>query len=219
MGNNRYLLYGSVRYALGILRPLQDAARARGDEVALFFDGREDEGPNELTADECRLVTVEQVRQWNPTAVFTSSNALPHFFPFLRRAIALDLAHQGAELRPELRGMAQPAEPVGQHVDQRAPLRFLRRAERHAGMPGEVQQAVEQHRAVAGREDEPIAVGPVRIARVVRQELVPQGVGHVGGAHGQAGMARIGVLHRVSGEETNGIDGLTLKVWVWHKYS
>ena len=32
MGNNRYLLYGSVRYALGILRPLQDAARARGDE-------------------------------------------------------------------------------------------------------------------------------------------------------------------------------------------
>ena len=81
MGNNRYLLYGSVRYALGILRPLQDAARARGDEVAWFFDGREDEGPNELTADERRLVTVEQVRQWNPTAVFTSSNALPHFFP------------------------------------------------------------------------------------------------------------------------------------------
>ena len=81
MGNNRYLLYGSVRYAMGILRPLQDAARARGDEVAWFFDGREDEGPNELTADERRLVTVEQVRQWNPTAVFTSSNALPHFFP------------------------------------------------------------------------------------------------------------------------------------------
>ena len=26
----RYLLYGSVRYALAILRPLQDAIRARG---------------------------------------------------------------------------------------------------------------------------------------------------------------------------------------------
>ena len=36
MAGNRYLLYGSVRYALGILRPLQAAARARGDEADVF---------------------------------------------------------------------------------------------------------------------------------------------------------------------------------------
>lgn len=34
-----YLLYGSERYALAILRPLQDAIRARGGEAAWFFDG------------------------------------------------------------------------------------------------------------------------------------------------------------------------------------
>ena len=41
----RYLLYGSVRYALAILRPLQDAIRARGAEAAWFFDG---DGADEL---------------------------------------------------------------------------------------------------------------------------------------------------------------------------
>ena len=34
-----YLLYGSERYALAILRPLQDAIRARGHHAAWFFDG------------------------------------------------------------------------------------------------------------------------------------------------------------------------------------
>ena len=73
-----YLLYGSVRYALAILRPLQEAIRARGDEAAWFFDG---DGASELETGERLLSTVEQVREWNPLAIFTSSNALPHFMP------------------------------------------------------------------------------------------------------------------------------------------
>ena len=76
-----YLLYGSVRYAAAILRPLQAAIRARGDQVAWFFDG---DGAQELGADERLLRTVEEVRAWNPLATFTSSNALPHFFPGLK---------------------------------------------------------------------------------------------------------------------------------------
>src|SRR5690606_38359435 len=72
-----YLLYGSERYALAILRPVQAAIRARGDEAAWFFDGP---GAEDLAADET-LLTVEQVRAWNPYAVITSSNAVPHFFP------------------------------------------------------------------------------------------------------------------------------------------
>lgn len=73
----RYLLYGSERYALAILRPLQEAIRARGGEVAWFFDGPGAEGlePGE------RLLTVDEVRRWRPLAVVTSSNAVPHFFP------------------------------------------------------------------------------------------------------------------------------------------
>ena len=72
-----YLLYGSERYALAILRPIQAAIRARGDEAAWFFDGP---GASDLAADET-LLTVEQVRAWKPYAVITSSNAVPHFFP------------------------------------------------------------------------------------------------------------------------------------------
>lgn len=73
-----YLLYGSERYALAILRPLQDAIRARGDEAAWFFDGP---GAEDLVEGERLLVEVADVRKWNPVAVITSSNAVPHFFP------------------------------------------------------------------------------------------------------------------------------------------
>lgn len=74
----RYLLYGSVRYALAMLRPLQAALRARGDEAAWFFDG---DGADELTADEPLLSSVVEVMDWNACAVLTPSIRLPHFFP------------------------------------------------------------------------------------------------------------------------------------------
>jgi CDP-glycerol glycerophosphotransferase (TagB/SpsB family) len=73
-----YLLYGSERYALAILRPLQTAIRARGCEAAWFFDGP---GAEELRADERCLPTTRAVRDFAPVAVLTSSNAVPHFFP------------------------------------------------------------------------------------------------------------------------------------------
>lgn len=74
----RYLLYGSVRYALAMLRPLQAAIRARGDEAAWFFDG---DGWQELGPDETLLRSVDQVMDWNACAVLTPSIRLPHFFP------------------------------------------------------------------------------------------------------------------------------------------
>lgn len=73
-----YLLYGSERYALAIARPLQAAIRARGDEVAWFFDGPGAEG---LGPDERCLRTTRAVREFAPIAVLTPSNAVPHFFP------------------------------------------------------------------------------------------------------------------------------------------
>jgi CDP-glycerol glycerophosphotransferase (TagB/SpsB family) len=72
-----YLLYGSERYALAILRPVQAAIHARGDEAAWFFDGP---GAEDLVAGE-RLLSVTEVRAWQPLAVITPSNAVPHFFP------------------------------------------------------------------------------------------------------------------------------------------
>lgn len=78
MTGKRYLLYGSERYALAILRPVQTAIRARGDEAAWFFDGP---GSEELGADERLLRTTREVKAFNAIANLTSSNAVPHFFP------------------------------------------------------------------------------------------------------------------------------------------
>jgi CDP-glycerol glycerophosphotransferase (TagB/SpsB family) len=79
-----YLLYGSERYALAILRPLQAAIRARGHEAAWFFDGP---GANELTSEERFLATTADVHRYAPIAVLTSSNALPHFFPGVKTEV------------------------------------------------------------------------------------------------------------------------------------
>ncbi|NII10823.1 CDP-glycerol glycerophosphotransferase family protein [Oleiagrimonas sp. C23AA] len=78
MTKKHYLLYGSERYALAILRPLQQAIRARGDEAAWFFDGP---GGEDLNADERWLRSTGEVRAFAPEAVLTPSNAVPHFFP------------------------------------------------------------------------------------------------------------------------------------------
>jgi CDP-glycerol glycerophosphotransferase (TagB/SpsB family) len=81
---HHYLLYGSERYALAILRPLQSAIRARGGVAAWFFDGP---GGEELQADERWLRTTAEVRQFTPRAVLTSSNAVPHFFPGVKTEV------------------------------------------------------------------------------------------------------------------------------------
>jgi CDP-glycerol glycerophosphotransferase (TagB/SpsB family) len=79
-----YLLYGSERYALAILRPLQAAIRRRGNRAAWFFDGP---GAEDLRDDEQLLPNVTEVKQWNPIAVITSSNAVPHFFPGVKAEV------------------------------------------------------------------------------------------------------------------------------------
>ena len=61
---------------------------------------------------------------------------------------------------------------------------------RHAGVAGQVQQPVEQHRAVAGREHEAVAVRPVRGAGVELQVPLEQHGRDVGHAHRHARDAR-----------------------------
>ncbi len=71
---------------------------------------------------------------------------------------------------------------------------------------GQVEQAVEQHRSVPGRQHKAIAIRPGRISGIVLQKLGPEHVGHIGHAHRQAGVARIGLLHSVHRQGTDGID-------------
>ena len=65
---------------------------------------------------------------------------------------------------------------------------------------GQIKQRVEQHRAVAGREHEAVAVRPFAVGGVVLQELREQHGGDIGGAHRQAGMAGFRLLDGVHRE-------------------
>jgi CDP-glycerol glycerophosphotransferase (TagB/SpsB family) len=78
----RYLFFVSELYALSILRPLQAAIRARGDEVAWFLE--RDSIARYLQSDEKLLTTVAQAREWSPIAVFVPGNWVPHYFPGLK---------------------------------------------------------------------------------------------------------------------------------------
>ena len=64
----------------------------------------------------------------------------------------------------------------------------------------EVQQPVDEHRRVAVREDEAIAIGPLRVRRVEAEELRPEDVRHLRASEGRAGMAALRLLHAVDGE-------------------
>ncbi len=79
---SRYLFFVSELYALAILRPLQEAIRARGDAVAWFFERESLAG--HLRPEEVRLASVESVIEWRPDAVFVPGNWVPQFFPGLK---------------------------------------------------------------------------------------------------------------------------------------
>lgn len=73
---------------------------------------------------------------------------------------------------------------------------------------GQVQQRVLQHRAVAVGQHETVAVEPLRVVRVVPEEIVPQHFGNIGHAHRHAGMAGFGGFDRIGGEKTDGVGQL-----------
>ena len=69
---------------------------------------------------------------------------------------------------------------------------------------GQMQHGVEQHRGVADRQHEAIAIRPDRMARVEAQKALPQAVDHRRQRHRRAGMAGVGLLHRVHRQRAQG---------------
>ena len=69
----------------------------------------------------------------------------------------------------------------------------------------QVQQRVVQHRAVTVADDEAIAVGPLRIGRVVPVVPAPQRQRDLGHAHGHARMTGVGLLHRIHRQGPDGV--------------
>src|SRR5438445_9605013 len=72
---------------------------------------------------------------------------------------------------------------------------------------GEMEHRPEQHRGVAVREHEPIAVGPDRVLRIEAHNAIPDRVNQWRKRHGRAGVTGLGLLYGVYRKRSNSIDG------------
>jgi CDP-glycerol glycerophosphotransferase (TagB/SpsB family) len=82
----RYLFYIAQNYSYAILRPLQKAIIARGDKVAWFLAGKE-VNPAYLQVDEQQLMSVAEIKAYQPDAVFHPANVAPTFLPGINVAV------------------------------------------------------------------------------------------------------------------------------------
>ena len=88
----------------------------------------------------------------------------------------------------------------------------------HSRIAEQIEQRVKQHRPVAGREHETVAVRPVRPAGVELHEALEKHGGDVGHAHRHAGMAGFGLFDRIHRQGANGVGvaplfGLRARRW------
>ena len=81
--SRRYLFFISQDYSFPVLRPLQDAIWAKGDEVKWFMYGDEMH-KTYILPNESVLETVEEMIDFNPHAVFVPGNVVPSFIPGLK---------------------------------------------------------------------------------------------------------------------------------------
>jgi len=79
--NKKFLLYGSEKYSVAILKAFQKVAEEKGAQVAWFFDGP---GAELLNEADVLLNRIPEVEAFNPCAVLAPGDWVPHFFPGLK---------------------------------------------------------------------------------------------------------------------------------------
>ncbi len=81
--SKKFLLYAAQNYAYAILRPLQQAILARGDQVKWFLKGDEINA-DYLTENEQQLLGIDDVIDYQPDVVLVPGNVVPDFIPGLK---------------------------------------------------------------------------------------------------------------------------------------
>ena len=121
------------------------------------------------------------------------------------------------------------AQGTGGHVDtggvtefrmtgsQAAPLtELLDLFHGHAFVVEKVEQTVDQHGAVSGREDETVTSDPFGIGRIVAQILIPEGEGVVGAAEGHTGVTGLCFLDRFGSQHTDRVGTFFCQIRIVH---
>ncbi len=126
-----------------------------------------------------------------------------------KRALGDRHADRGGEALAERAGGRLDAERMavfGMASGLRAELpEALDLLDRHVRIAGQIEQRVEQHRAVAGRQHEAVPVGPMRVGGIEFEKLGEQHRRDVGHAHRHARMAGLGFLDRIHRQEADGV--------------
>src|SRR5438270_10714597 len=127
-----------------------------------------------------------------------------------------DAVRESLSERPGRRLDAGRVVDLGMPRRERLPLaEALQLLEREV-VAREVEGRVLEDAGVAGREDEPVAVGPVRVRRVVIHDLRVEEVGERRERHGCPGVPGVRLLDGVHGERPDRVDRKLLDFWPGH---
>ena len=111
----------------------------------------------------------------------------------------------------------EPMPMLGMARRLRADLaKMLQVLDRDVGVAREVEQRIEEHRAVPGRQDEPVPVGPMGCARVEFQEAGEERGRDLGATHRQAGMTRFRRFDAVDRKRADGIHHALVQIVSCH---
>jgi hypothetical protein len=99
---------------------------------------------------------------------------------------------------------------------QRAPLAEVLQLLERQVVAAEVQHRVQEHRAVAGGQDEAVAVGPRRVGGVVLHDAREEQVGDGSHRHRQPRVPGVGCLDAVHGQRADGVDAQAVDVGGGH---
>lgn len=86
MSQKRFLFYISQNYSFAILRPLQQAILARGDIAAWFVEGKQ-VNVDFFEEEEELLLSVSDIFDYSPHAIFYPANLAPTFLPGINVAV------------------------------------------------------------------------------------------------------------------------------------